>query len=156
MLRGEIEYSTEKNSRDNRTRFGFQTLEVYQLAKAIVVSTYRVTKSFPAEERYALSQQMNRAAVSIPSNIAEGYSRASPKDKMHFMNMAYGSLMELTCQFEIAEELSYVSKEQLDEYSKEARNLAVKISNFRRAIEQKQQESNGETIGKHSEAVEKR
>ncbi len=127
----------DKNSRDKKTRFGFQALEVYQLAKEIVVSTYRVTKGFPGEERYALSQQMNRAAVSIPSNIAEGYSRASTKDKMHFMNMAYGSLMELTCQFEIAADLGYISQEGLDDYLEKARNLAVKISNFRRAIEKR-------------------
>jgi four helix bundle protein len=88
----------------------------------------------PSEEKYALCQQMNRAAVSIPSNIAEGYSRFSTKEKMHFMNMAYGSLMELTCQYEIAKDLNYITQEQLNQYINKAKNLAVKISNFRKAI----------------------
>lgn len=103
----------------------------------------------PSEEKYALCQQMNRAAVSIPSNIAEGYSRFSTKEKMHFMNMAYGSLMELTCQYEIAKDLGYISQEQLNKYIDKAKNLAVKISNFRKAIE-KQWESNREAVGKRS------
>ena len=117
--------------------FGFQSLEIYQLAKELVVDCYAITRNFPAEEKYALCQQMNRAAVSVPSNIAEGYSRFSTKEKMHFMNMAYGSLMELTCQFEIAKDLGYISQEQLNEYIDKAKNLAVKISNFRRTIEKR-------------------
>lgn len=56
---------------------------------------------------------------------------------MHFMNMAYGSLMELTCQYEIARDLNYISHEQMNEYIEKAKNLAVKISNFRRTIEKR-------------------
>lgn len=115
--------------------FGFQSLEIYRLAKELVIDCYNITRGMPSEEKYALCQQMNRAAVSIPSNIAEGYSRFSTKEKIHFMNMAYGSLMELTCQFEIARDLNYISQEQLNEYIDKAKNLAVKISNFRKAIE---------------------
>ena len=85
--------------------FGFQKLEIYQLAKELVLENYRNTKTFPENERYALIQQMNRAAISIPSNIYEGYVRDSVKDKCHFLNMAYGSMMELVCQYETSKEL---------------------------------------------------
>ena len=119
---------------NNRGGFGFQSLEIYRLAKELAIDCYNITRGMPSEEKFALCQQMNRAAASIPSNIAEGYSRFSTKEKIHFMNMAYGSLMELTCQYEISRDLGYISQEQLNKYIDKAKNLAVKISNFRKAI----------------------
>ena len=110
--------------------FGFKKLEIYQVAKQLVILTYEITRQLPPEERFALVQQMNRAAISIPSNIAEGYSRHSKKDKIHFLNVAYGSLMELICQSEIVVELQYLDENCLKDFSKQAKNLAVKISNF--------------------------
>jgi len=114
--------------------FVFQRLKIYQLAKEIVLSNYKLVKKFPSEEKYALVQQMNRAAVSIPSNIAEGISRKSNKDKAHFINISYGSLMELICQMEIALELNYISDEEFNNFTKMARNLSVKMSNFQKTI----------------------
>ena len=114
--------------------FAFQSLEVYQLAKNLVLRSYRLTGDFPQEEKFALTQQMNRAAISIPSNIVEGYSRMTSKDKGHYLNMAYGSLMELICQYEIAESLGYVSREELEVIMSASHNLAVKISNFRQYV----------------------
>jgi four helix bundle protein len=110
--------------------FSFQKLEIYQLAKEIVKYNYKLTKKFPSEEKYALVQQMNRAAVSIPSNIAEGASRRSVKEKVHFINISYGSLMELICQMEIAYELNYIYEEEYKQFSEMAKNLSVKMSNF--------------------------
>ena len=75
------------------------------------LETYHLLKKFPAEERYAMCDQLRRASVSISSNIAEGINRFSVKDKAHFVEMAYGSLMEVSSQFEIAEELGYISSE---------------------------------------------
>ncbi len=83
----------------------------YQKGKEVVKRTYQLLKKFPADERYAMSDQLRRASVSITSNIAEGINRFSVKDKAHFVEMAYGSLMEVSSQFEIAEELGYVSSE---------------------------------------------
>lgn len=117
--------------------FGFQNLEIYQLAKEIVKYNYKLTKKFPDDERFALVQQMNRASVSIPSNLAEGTSRRSPKDQMHFINISYASLMELVCQTEIALELSYIEQSEYEELIKMATNLSVKMSNFHRNIEKK-------------------
>jgi len=92
--------------------FGYRKLVAYQKAKEVVKRSYKLLKKFPAEERYALSDQLRRAAVSITSNIAEGINRYSVKDKSHFIEMSYGSLMEVSSQFEIAEELGYVTPDE--------------------------------------------
>ena len=117
------------------TDFYFQNLEVYQLGKGIVKDNYRITKNFPNDEKLCLINQMNRAAISIPSNIAEGTARNSKKDKVHFLNIAYGSLMELICQMEIALELKYIDQEEQDGFISKAKNLSVKLSNFKTVIE---------------------
>lgn len=91
--------------------FGYRKLIAYQKGKEVVKRTYQLLKKFPADERYAMCDQLRRASVSITSNIAEGINRFSVKDKAHFVEMAYGSLMEVSSQFEIAEELGYVSSE---------------------------------------------
>ncbi len=91
--------------------FGYRNLIAYQKAKEVVKRTYKLLKKFPAEERYAMCDQLRRASVSITSNIAEGVNRYSVKDKSHFIEMSYGSLMEVSSQFEIAEDLDYISTE---------------------------------------------
>ena len=91
--------------------FGYRKLIAYQKAKDVVKRTYKLLKQFPAEERYAMCDQLRRASISISSNIAEGINRFSVKDKSHFIEMAFGSLMEVSSQFEIAEELGYVTAE---------------------------------------------
>ena len=90
---------------------GYRKLIAYQKGKEVVKRTYQLLKKFPSEERYAMCDQLRRASVSISSNIAEGINRFSVKDKAHFVEMAYGSLMEVSSQFEIAEELGYISSE---------------------------------------------
>jgi len=91
--------------------FGYRKLIAYQKGKEVVKHTYRLLKKFPSEERYAMCDQLRRASVSVTSNIAEGVNRFSVKDKAHFIEMAYGSLMEVSSQFEIAEELGYITSE---------------------------------------------
>ena len=90
--------------------FGYRKLIAYQKAKEIK-RTYKLIKKFPVEERYAMCDQLRRAVLSITSNIAEGVNRFSVKDKAHFIEIAYGSLMEVSSQIEIAEELEYISTE---------------------------------------------
>ena len=119
-------------------QFGFQRLEVYQLSKSLVLHSYRLTREFPTDEKFALVQQINRAAISIPSNIVEGYGRITAKDKSHFINMAYSSLMELVCQFEISEALGYISNDELENIMGKAHHLSVKISNFRQSVGERQ------------------
>ena len=87
----------------------YTKLIVWQRAMELVKVVYAMTKGFPAEERYALTDQLRRAAVSIPSNIAEGYGRSSNADYGHFLAIARGSLYEVMTQIQIAEDLGYIS-----------------------------------------------
>ncbi len=110
--------------------FGFQKLEIYQLSKELVKDIYKLSSSFPPDEKYALVQQINRAAVSVASNIAEGTSRNGYQEKTHFINISYSSLMEIVCQTEIAFELGYLKKDAFENISKKAKKLSVKMSNY--------------------------
>ena len=92
--------------------FGYRKLIAYQRGKEVVKRTYELLKKFPAEERWAMCDQLRRASVSITSNIAEGVNRFSVKDKSHFLEVSYGSLMEVSSQLEIAEELGYITSEE--------------------------------------------
>jgi len=88
--------------------FLFKKLVVWQKAIQLVRMVYQMIKKFPAEERYALSDQLRRAAVSIPSNIAEGNGRSTNNDYAHFLSIARGSLYETITQVHIARDLGYV------------------------------------------------
>ena len=93
----------------------FRQLNVYVKAKELVREVYELLRRFPKEEQYALCDQLRRAVVSIPSNIAEGCGRETEKDQTHFLNIAYGSLMEVLVQMDVAYDLGYVKKEEFDE-----------------------------------------
>ena len=88
----------------------YKQLVVWQKAMELVKVVYALAKKFPVDERYALTDQLRRAVVSIPSNIAEGNGRASNADYAHFLSIARGSLYETMTQLEIAEGLGYIGK----------------------------------------------
>ena len=115
--------------------FGYRKLIAYQKAKEVVKRTYKLLKKFPDEERFAMCNQLRRAAISVTSNIAEGINRFSIKDKSHFIEMAYGSLMEVSSQFEIAEELGYISiddRQNIDQLIEEnARLLSGLLNSYK-------------------------
>jgi four helix bundle protein len=85
----------------------FEQLEVWQAAHRLVLDVYRITISLPPDQRYGLISQMQRAAVSVPANIAEGFKRRSRPDKVHFYNIAQGSLEELRYYFMLCRDLGY-------------------------------------------------
>ena len=87
----------------------FKELKIWQKAMNLVILTYKNTAMLPDEERFGIIQQMKRATVSIPSNIAEGSGRGSSKDFDRFLNMAVGSLYELETQYLICEELKFLT-----------------------------------------------
>ena len=93
-------------------KFTFFDLRVYQEAKELVKSVYAFLDKFPKYETYALGDQLRRAVTSVPSNIAEGSGRFSVKEKIHFIEIAYGSLTETLCQFDIAHDLNYITDEE--------------------------------------------
>lgn len=112
----------------------YRKLVAYTKASDYVIHVYALLKKFPKEEQYAMCDQLRRAAVSIPSNIAEGMGRASNKDRAHFVEIAYGSLMETECQLEIAEKLGYISQEDLQVIDDEGTELERLLSGLRASI----------------------
>ncbi len=112
-------------------QYGFEKLEVWKLAKAFVINIYKLTKNFPDSEKYGLVSQLNRAAVSIASNLAEGASRTSSRDQAHFSQLAYSSLMEVVCQLIIANELNYLDDDELLKLRKLSEEISNKINSLR-------------------------
>ena len=113
-------------------KFNYKNLAAYKESKALVILVYALLKKFPREEQYALCDQLRRAVISVPSNIAEGSGRTSAKDQAHFQEMAFGSLMEVDCQLEIACELGYISRTELDSISLQISRVAALLSGMRR------------------------
>jgi four helix bundle protein len=101
-------------------------LDVWKEAMNLVVSIYNLSNAFPDSEKYALAQQVRRAAVSIPSNIAEGSGRKSERETLHFLSISLGSLAEIETQILIAERLNYVQHhEDLFEKMTKVRQLIL-------------------------------
>lgn len=96
----------------------FRKLNAYIYAKELVKKVYELLKKFPREEQYALCDQLRRAVISLPSNIAEGTGRVSSKDQAHFFTIAYGSLMEVLAQMDVACDLGYISNDEFNEIEK--------------------------------------
>ena len=95
---------------DNQNEiFNYKKLVAYQRAKDLVKAVYDLFRGFPKEEQYALCDQLRRAVVSVTSNIAEGTNRQTYPDKIHFLEIAYGSLMEVHSQMDVACDLGYIS-----------------------------------------------
>lgn len=111
--------------------YSYKTLNVYKDAKALVVDVYQLLKQWPVEERYALCDQIRRAAISITSNIAEGMSRYSDKEKVHFLEIAYASMMEVESQLDISVDLGYISKEQFAAVAGSINSVGKQLSALR-------------------------
>jgi four helix bundle protein len=103
----------------------FRDLIVWRKAIDFVTSIYKLTTSFPTNELYGLSLQIRRCAVSIPSNIAEGYGRRSTKDYIRFLNIAMGSIYELQTQLEIGLNLNFISKSNYESNYKKIREIEI-------------------------------
>ena len=109
----------------------YNNLQIWQQAMDLVEDIYKLTASFPTEEKFGLVSQMTRAAVSIPSNIAEGAGRNSDKDFAHFISIAIGSLYELNTQIVLSERLGYIDQSQSQELQKKLDNLQRKSVSFK-------------------------
>ena len=96
-------------------QYHFEKLEVWNQSRQLVVAVYRLIKKFPPEEKFALCNQLRRSVISVPSNIAEGISRLAVKETIHFLEIAFGSLMEVYCQLQIAVDLQYITEKDFEE-----------------------------------------
>jgi len=103
----------------NEKIYSFTDLEVWQEGHKLVLMVYKITKNFPKEELFSLTNQLRRAVVSITSNIAEGFSRQGYKEKLQFYYMALGSLTEVKNQLLIAKDLKYLTRKDFDILAKQ-------------------------------------
>ena len=113
-------------------KYSFKNLDAYKEAKNLVKMVYGLIEKFPKVETYALCDQLRRAVISIPSNIAEGSGRTSAKDQAHFFEMAFGSLMEVNCQMDIACDLGYINQTELNQVEEQIRKIAALLSGLRK------------------------
>ena len=116
---------------------GFRDLLVWGRAMDLVVEAYRLTDSFPKEEKYGLAQQLRRAAVSVPSNIAEGHGREHLGDYLRHLSIANGSLMELETQVLIAGRRGYVPKQEEGRILVQASEVGKMLSGLSRALKKR-------------------
>ena len=118
--------------------FNFEKLNAYQKARILVKAVYELIEKFPQKEEFALKSQLRRAVVSIPSNIAEGMGRISDKEKVHFIEIAYSSLMEVYCQIQLANDLNYITNSDFDNIKFLIEDNAKLLSGLRKNFIQNQ------------------
>ena len=115
-------------------KFSFENLEVYEKARVLVSDVYRIQNDLPKEERFGLGDQIRRAAVSILANLAEGSGRQSIKEKVHFVDISYGSLMEVFCELQTACDIGYMKEEQLNALRQQFTDIAKMLSGLRNSM----------------------
>lgn len=117
--------------------YNFKELNVWKLSKDLSVEIYKLTKTFPKSELYGLTSQLNRASISIPSNIAEGSGRETSKDYSRFINIALGSSFEIETQLIIALELEFLSNEKYDKLIDELHQIQKMLHSFNKHLKSK-------------------
>ena len=115
--------------------FSFEKLKVWQKARLFHREVFRLTTSFPYKQNYALILQIRRAALSVPSNISEGAGRLGSKEFVHFISIAYGSLMETMNQLILAEDLGYVTKEMMVKLRLDVAEIARMLTALKKKVE---------------------
>ena len=115
----------------------YRDLEVWQKSMDLVVVCYQITKEFPKNEVYGLMSQLQRAAVSIPANIAEGRHRQHRREFLQHLSIAYGSLAELETHIQIAERLDYITGKQIKKLLDQTAEIGRMLNGLRKSIEAK-------------------
>ena len=115
----------------------FTELKVWQRSHAAVLEIYRLTLRFPASERYGITSQLRRAAVSVPTNIAEGAKRSSRRDYAHFLNIAEGSLAEIEYLVRLSRDLTYLPAAEAEPLLAELTEIMRMVAGLRRKVEEK-------------------
>lgn len=115
----------------------YKDLDVWKNARVLVKQIYIATKPFPKEELYALTSQLRRCAISIPANIAEGYSRHGLKDYISFVSVAFGSAAELETHLLLAFDLGYMKQQDLEALLRDIQTIQKMLYALRRALQEK-------------------
>jgi len=116
----------------------YRDLIVWQKAMDLVEEIYRCSQGFPNDERFGLTAQLRRAAVSVPSNIAEGNSRGTSRDYLRFLDMSYGSLAEVETQVMIANRLNYLDSPKLEDLLQRTGEIGRLINGLQRSLAAKE------------------
>lgn len=114
--------------------FSFEGLRVYKATRHLVKGVYVLVNKLPAIENFALNSQIRRAVVSVKANIAEGSGRNHAKDKAHFIDMAYGSLMETYSELETAADLGYITEEEVKNIKPQIVDIGKMLSGLRTSL----------------------
>ena len=112
----------------------FKDIRAWQLAHQFVIDVYKITRSYPAEERFGLCSQFQRAAVSIAANIAEGYRKLGKADKLRFLNISQGSLEECRYYILLSKDLDYISTESYDYLDEEIEKVSWFVNAYCKGI----------------------
>ena len=112
----------------------YRDLVVWQKSMRLVTETYLVTEAFPKSEMFGLTSQLKRAVISVPSNIAEGQGRDSTKEFLHHLSIAYGSLMEVETQIQIAANLSYIMQSEADKLTDKCGEVGRLLNGLLRSL----------------------
>ena len=134
----------------------YKNLRVYKASKELVIQVYALVRKFPHEEQYALCDQLRRAVISIPSNIAEGMGRVSHKEQIHFIEIAFGSLMEVESQMDVACDLGYITPQELELIDMQVDGLAAMLSGLRNVRMNGSGERNASSTAERSTTTTKR
>lgn len=116
--------------------FTFEKLDIWCKSKELVKDIYVIIDEIPSCEKFALKEQLRRSIISVPSNIAEGSGRPSSKERIRFIEIAYGSLMESFCQLILAAEIGYIHNDKITELRPRFEELARMLSGFRKSLMQ--------------------
>ena len=122
--------------------YAFENMNAWQEARKLVVDVYQLLDSFPNFEKYALCDQIRRAIVSVPSNLAEGSGRTSLKEQLHFYEISYGSLMETYNQLIIASDLKYIGEDSITTLRSRIDTVARMLNGLRSSLLKKLEDEN--------------
>lgn len=128
--------SSGNSSRTGILIGGYRNLIVWKEAKQLTVLVYQLTNDFPKSEEFGLKIQMRKATVSVMSQIAEGWLRKSKKEKLHYLEIAEGSLLELESQGEVAKAVGYWNEENYAKFDKQRARVAYLLYRYVKKIEQ--------------------
>ena len=115
--------------------YSFENLEVWRKSRNLVISIYKITAGFPLDEKYGLSSQLRRAAISVSSNIAEGSTRWSKIDQARFYQIAFGSLMEVLNQSILASDLGFIENQVLTEIRNDIESVGRMLNSLHQSTE---------------------
>ena len=115
--------------------YSFEKLMAWQESRSLVKSIYVLLNKYPKYEQFALCDQIRRASISVPSNIAEGNTKKSSKERIHFIEIAYGSLMEVYCQLILSKDLDYINDDDLKLIKVQVDKVGKLLSGLKMSLE---------------------